>query len=230
MRLAVLGAARPEVLAGWQESLTQVVLHGGQRHVRSVGKLGDQHGSHSIHGKICEKPAKSVVHGWIAPLSYYVFAFPRGEHRAGPTGEGPPTHVAGRPHRGEGPPRQRLSRSDPTSLARVDVAGGALTAQDAVDLLPDGVVVADGTGLVRLLNHRAALMLGTTPEAAEGRLLDDVLAVTNQEGAGWCACVRPYDGLVIRTGVPEQSWVLPTGDEVLVAARIHRTPQRGPIT
>ncbi len=112
----------------------------------------------------------------------------------------------------------------------MDVAGGALTPQGAVDLLPDGVVVADGAGLVRLLNHRAALMLGISPEAAEGKPLDDVLAVTNQEGAGWCACVRPYDGLVIRTGVPEQSWVLPTGDEVLVAARIHRTPQRGPIT
>src|SRR4051795_2341890 len=184
----------------------------------------------AVQGKILERPAKSVAQAKIEPLSYYSFAFPRGEHRAGPTGEGPPTDVAGRPHRGERPPRQRLSRSDPTSLARVDVVGGALTAQDAVDLLPDGVVVADGTGLVRLLNHRAALMLGTTPEAAEGRLLDDVLAVTNQEGAGWCACVRPYDGLVIRTGVPEQSWVLPTGDEVLVAARIHRTPPRGPIT
>ncbi len=117
-----------------------------------------------------------------------------------------------------------------TRLPRVDVPEGALTAQGAVDLLPDGVVVADGDGLVRLLNHRAALMLGVSPEAAEGKPLDDVLGVTNQEGAGWCACVRPYDGLVIRTGVPEQSWVLPTGDEVLVAARIHRTPSRGPIT
>jgi signal transduction histidine kinase len=112
----------------------------------------------------------------------------------------------------------------------VDVPEGALTAQGAVDLLPDGVVVADGDGLVRLLNHRAALMLGTSPGAAEGKPLDAVLGVTNQEGAGWCACVRPYDGLVIRTGVPEQSWVLPTGDEVLVAARIHRAPNRGPIT
>ena len=37
-------------------------------------------------------------------------------------------------------------------------------------------------------------------------------------------------GWSIRTGVPEQSWVLPTGDEVLVAARIHRAPGRGPVT
>jgi signal transduction histidine kinase len=112
----------------------------------------------------------------------------------------------------------------------VDVPEGALSAQAAVDLLADGVVIADADGLVRLLNQRAGQMLGVSPEAADGKPLDDVLGVTNQEGLGWCACVRPYDGLVIRTGVPEQSWVLPTGDEVLVAARFHRSPARGPVT
>jgi signal transduction histidine kinase len=112
----------------------------------------------------------------------------------------------------------------------VDVPEGALSAQAAVDLLPDGVVIADGDGLVRLLNLRAGQMLGLSPESAQGKPLDDVLGVTNQEGLGWCACVRPYDGLVMRTGVPEQSWVLPTGDEVLVAARFHRSPARGPVT
>jgi signal transduction histidine kinase len=112
----------------------------------------------------------------------------------------------------------------------VDLPEGALSAQDAVDLLPDGVVVADADGLVRLLNLRASQMLGIGSADAVGRPLDDVLSVTNQEGAGWCACTRPYDGLGIRTGVPEQSWVLPTGAEVLVAARIHRTPSRGPVS
>ena len=73
-------------------------------------------------------------------------------------------------------------------------------------------------------------MLGIAPDSADGKPLDDVLGVTDREGLGWCACVRPYDGLVIRTGVPEQSWVLPTGDEVLVAARFHRSPARGPVT
>jgi signal transduction histidine kinase len=99
----------------------------------------------------------------------------------------------------------------------VDVPDGALTAQDAVDLLPDGIV-------------RAAALLGLDRRQSVGRALDEVLAVTNQEGAGWCECVRPYAGLVIRTGVPEQSWVLPTGEEVLVTARIHRTAGRGPVT
>ncbi len=112
----------------------------------------------------------------------------------------------------------------------MDVPDGAWSAQDAVDLLPDGVVVADAEGRVRLLNDRAAMMLGVTVDAAHGQRLDAVLAITNQEGAAWVACVQPYVGLVTRTGVPEQSWVLPTGEEVLASARIHRTPALGPVS
>jgi signal transduction histidine kinase len=112
----------------------------------------------------------------------------------------------------------------------VDESDGALDAQRAVDSLPDGVVVAGADGRVTLLNDRAAAMLAVAPEQAVGRPLDEVLAVSNQDGAGWVDCLNPYGGLVIRTGVPEQSWVLPTGDEVLVTARIHRTPHHGPVT
>jgi signal transduction histidine kinase len=117
----------------------------------------------------------------------------------------------------------------------VDQSDGALPdiAADprrAVDALPDGVVIADGEGTVRLVNDRAAALLGLPPDAAEGKPLADVLAVTNQDGVGWVACTRPYDGLVTRTGVPEQSWVLPSGEEVLVTARIHRAPGHGPVT
>jgi signal transduction histidine kinase len=102
-------------------------------------------------------------------------------------------------------------------------------ARQAVDALPDGVVIADAAGVVRLVNDRAASLLATSPDAAEGRPLAEVLAVTNQDGAGWVACTRPYDGLVTRTGVPEQSWISPSGEEVLVTARIHREG-RGPVT
>jgi PAS domain S-box-containing protein len=103
-------------------------------------------------------------------------------------------------------------------------------ARQAVDALPDGVVIADERAVVRLVNGRAASLLGTTPQEAEGRTLAEVLAVTNQEGASWVACTRPYDGLVTRTGVPEQSWVSPSGEEVLVTARIHRAPGHGPVS
>jgi signal transduction histidine kinase len=101
---------------------------------------------------------------------------------------------------------------------------------DTVDLLPDGVVLADADGRVTLLNDRAATLLGVGREASVGRPLDEVLAVTDHEGARWVACVTPYDGLVTRTGVPEQAWVLPTGEEVLVAARMHRAHRAGPVT
>jgi signal transduction histidine kinase len=111
-------------------------------------------------------------------------------------------------------------------------AAAALTAdaRRAVDSLPDGVLIADADGVVRLVNDRAAALLGVRAEAAEGAPLDEVLAVTNQDGVGWVACTRPYDGLVTRTGVPEQSWVLPSGEEVLVTARIHRAVGLGPVT
>jgi signal transduction histidine kinase len=112
-----------------------------------------------------------------------------------------------------------------------DVTGHMVVdARQAVDALPDGVVIADERAVVRLVNDRAASLLGTTCDAAEGRPLAEVLAVTNQEGASWVDCTQPYDGLVIRTGVPEQSWVCPSGEEVLVTARIHRAPGHGPVT
>ena len=103
-------------------------------------------------------------------------------------------------------------------------------ARQAVDALPDGVVIADDRAVVRLVNDRAATLLGTTCDAAEGRTLAEVLTVTNQEGASWVDCTQPYDGLITRTGVPEQSWVSPSGEEVLVTARIHRAPGHGPVT
>jgi len=106
----------------------------------------------------------------------------------------------------------------------------AADARRAVDSLPDGIVLADAEGVVRLINDRAAALLGVVPDAAEGKPLDEVLAVTNRDGVGWVACTRPYAGLVTRTGVPEQSWILPSGEEVLVTARIHRAPDRGPVT
>jgi signal transduction histidine kinase len=73
-------------------------------------------------------------------------------------------------------------------------------------------------------------LLGTTRTAAEGRPLAEVVTITDQEGASWVRCAQPYDGLVTRTGVPEQSWVTRSGEEVLVTARIHRAPGHGPVT
>ena len=96
----------------------------------------------------------------------------------------------------------------------------------ALDLLADGVVLADGDGVVTAVNATARTWLGLAASASAGRRLHDVLALQDHEGRDWCSVNLPYDGLSTRTGVPEQSWLLPDGSEVLVVARLHR-PSRG---
>lgn len=90
-----------------------------------------------------------------------------------------------------------------------------------LDALPDGVVIADGEGRVVRVNAVAARMLGVDPTQADGAPLADVLRLQDTEGCSWVGFNTPYAGLASRTGVPEQSWLLPDGSEVLVAARIH---------
>jgi signal transduction histidine kinase len=94
--------------------------------------------------------------------------------------------------------------------------------QDALDALPDGVVLAGPDGRVVTTNVMARRMLGLSRDT-EGQPLEDVLALSDHDGKSWVACNTPYAGLATRTGVPEQEWLLPDGTEVLVAARLHRT-------
>ena len=90
----------------------------------------------------------------------------------------------------------------------------------SLDLLPDGVVVADGEGRVVGLNTVAVAMLDLPDrDSALGAMLPDVLALSDHEGRGWVEANDPYAGLAIRTGVPEQPWLLRDGTEVLVVAR-----------
>jgi len=96
------------------------------------------------------------------------------------------------------------------------------SAQDLLDALPDGIVVAGPDGLVSQVNVVAARMLGVPSGELVGRSLEDALLLQDQAGRAWFPHNRPYEGLHTRTGVPEQSWTLPDGTEVLVAARIHR--------
>lgn len=98
-----------------------------------------------------------------------------------------------------------------------------------LDLLPDGVVVGDDAGRVSAINVVAARMLGAHPEDAVGRPLTEVLALTDHDAGSWMAVNTPYGGLRTRTGVPEQTWLLPDGTEVLVTARLHREERIGPV-
>lgn len=89
-----------------------------------------------------------------------------------------------------------------------------------IDLLPDGVVVSDGAGTVVAINTAARSMLGG---GEVGEPLVDVLRLQDHRGRGWVQRNQPFGGLSTRSGVPEQSWLLPDGAEVLVSARISRT-------
>jgi signal transduction histidine kinase len=102
-------------------------------------------------------------------------------------------------------------------------------AQALADALFDGVVIADAEGRVTLASRVACEMLGWGADGCVGRPLADVLALQDQDGEAWFARNRPYDGLATRTAVPEQSWLLPNGSEVLVAARIHRPALDQPV-
>ena len=108
-------------------------------------------------------------------------------------------------------------------------APDSLDAQVLADALPDGVVVAGADGRVTLLSAPAAQMLSTRAEEAVGRPLEEVLALQDQDGNQWFACNRPYGGLATRRAVPEQSWLVPDGTEVLVTARIHRPALDRPV-
>lgn len=110
------------------------------------------------------------------------------------------------------------------------MAEGIESAQTLADALPDGVVVAGADGVVTLVSTTAARMLGGEVAELTGRPLADVLALQDQDGHHWAATNSPYAGLVTRTAVPEQSWLLPNGTEVLVAARIHRPSLHEPVS
>jgi signal transduction histidine kinase len=98
-----------------------------------------------------------------------------------------------------------------------------------LDLLADGVVLADADGMVTAINVAAASWLGADPATAVGQPLAQVLALQDHDGRDWCSLNCPYGGLPTRSAVPEQAWLLPDGTEVLVVARIHRPTLTEPV-
>ncbi|HEX4190063.1 MAG TPA: ATP-binding protein [Marmoricola sp.] len=99
--------------------------------------------------------------------------------------------------------------------------------RDLWDSLPDGVLIADGDGIVVQVNATARRMLGE--QARPGAHLADALTLQDQDAGDWFTQVSPYEGLGTRTGVPEQSWLLPDGSEVLVTARLSRMTPEDPV-
>lgn len=94
----------------------------------------------------------------------------------------------------------------------------------AFDALPDGVVVADASGTVVVVNPAAERLLQSTADECIGRLYSDVLALQDFEGRDWWACTRPYDGLATRSRQPERMLQLPDGRHLLVTTAFVRDP------
>ncbi len=99
---------------------------------------------------------------------------------------------------------------------------------DPLDALPDGVVLAGPDGAVTVVNAAARAMLGLTDQV--GSPLSGVLALQDTDGRSWVEVNRPYGGLASVTAIPEQSWLLPDGTEVLTHARILRERRGGPVS
>ena len=97
------------------------------------------------------------------------------------------------------------------------------------DDLPDGVVVADASGIVVLVNRAAARMAGIDAVGAVGAKLSDVLPLTDSDGRRWWACVDPVHSLRTVTGHAERALTLPGGREVYVTARYVRGSDRGAV-
>jgi len=95
------------------------------------------------------------------------------------------------------------------------------------DDLPDGLVVADETGQVVVVNAAAVTLLRMPADEVLGKDIGAALPLVDRDGRSWWACTDPYGGLSTRTGQPERSLTLPDGREVLVTARYVRPRRSG---
>jgi hypothetical protein len=98
----------------------------------------------------------------------------------------------------------------------------ALVADD----LPDGLIITDGHGRVRVFNAAAGRLTGVVPGEAIGRPLGEALPLYDGDGRDWWKCLDPFAGLPTRTRHPERLLHLADGTEVLVSASYRRGPGR----
>ncbi|HEX6486936.1 MAG TPA: ATP-binding protein [Nocardioidaceae bacterium] len=98
----------------------------------------------------------------------------------------------------------------------------------SLDALPDGVVFADETGQVTAMNAAARSMLRVADSV--GKNLADVVSLQDQAGNDWYSTLDLYGGPRLRSGIPEQSWFLADGTELLLTVRLHREGKQGPVS
>lgn len=90
------------------------------------------------------------------------------------------------------------------------------------DYYPDGILGATREGVITLLNAQGAALLGVDSHEAMGLPLSEVLRLLDQDGRTWLAVNRPFESISIVRGMPEQSWLNASGEEVLTTATLVR--------
>jgi signal transduction histidine kinase len=102
------------------------------------------------------------------------------------------------------------------------IASAPTRLRSLADYYPDGILGATREGVVTLLNAQGAALLGVDPHEATGLPLTEVLKLLDQDGRTWLEVNRPFDSISIVRGMPEQSWLNASGEEVLTTATLVR--------
>jgi len=100
----------------------------------------------------------------------------------------------------------------------------------AAELIPDGLVAADGDGRIIFLNTRATRLLGRPREEIVGADIREAVDLQDSDGTSWWTVTNPWGGLRIRTGHREKLLMLRhSGREVLVTAKYLRPGRNQPV-
>jgi PAS domain S-box-containing protein len=100
----------------------------------------------------------------------------------------------------------------------------------AAELIPDGLVAADGDGRILFLNDRASRILGRPREELVGADIREAVDLQDSDGSSWWTVTNPWGGLRIRTGHREKLLMLRhNGREVLVTAKYLRPGRNQPV-
>jgi len=118
--------------------------------------------------------------------------------------------------------------SDPAPR-RVDLSGVPAEVLDMSEVLPDGLVVLDGTAMIRFANHRAGEILGLHRRTLMGRDVREALPLRDSDGRSWWDLTDPWNGLHIRKGHREKLLWTATDVEVLVTANYLRSARGRPV-
>lgn len=100
------------------------------------------------------------------------------------------------PHRRPEPGQRPGAHQRPEPGQRPDPPWtvGGLAGGDVLDALPDAVLVVDAHGTLRMVNDMAARLYGVSAAKLIGRPAGEMLALTDEAGNDWWACVAPLAG------------------------------------